>query len=126
MLQEASHPGVRAVYKPTQQQKDFVTFTFPQDEQQLSLLQLQREAELAPTRRAEQRPRIPQGFELQREALPGGRPRPGTQLEEEAAVAIEAHHVRVWNTTRTHNKLHMSPDICVQSFFTTTETRPAQ
>lgn len=51
---------------------------------------------LAPPLRAEQSPRIPQGFELQGDACPGRLPRPGTPPVEEAAVAVEAHHVRVW------------------------------
>lgn len=45
--------------------------------------------------RVEQYPRVPQGFKEQRDALPGHLPRPGTQPVEEAAAAVEAHHVRV-------------------------------
>lgn len=58
--------------------------------------QAQAEAQLALALGVEQRPRVPQGLKVQRDALGGA----GTQPVEEAAAAVEAQHGRVCKSRR--------------------------
>lgn len=51
-----------------------------------------------------QYPRVLQGFKLQADALTGHLPRPGSQPVDEAALAIETQHVRIFKKTHTHTK----------------------
>lgn len=51
-----------------------------------------------------QYPRVLQGFKLQADALTGHLPRPGSQPVDEAALAIETQHVRIFKKTHTHIK----------------------
>lgn len=69
--------------------------TFAEEQEELSFLQLKGEAVLAVSLCVQQYPRVPQGFKFQRDALQRHLSRPGTQPEEEAAAAVEAHHVGI-------------------------------
>lgn len=67
-----------------------------EEQEKLSFLELQGEAVLALSLCVKQYPGVPQGFKLQREALLWRLPQLETQPVEEAAAAVEVHHVRVW------------------------------
>lgn len=71
--------------------QDLFTCVSLQQQEDPPPLQAQAEAQLAPALCVEQRPRVPQGLKVQRDALGGA----GTQPVEEAAAAIEAHNSRV-------------------------------
>lgn len=88
--------------------EDLKSCTFAEEKEELSFLQLKGEAVLAMSLRVKQYPRVPQGFKFQRDALQRHLSRPGTQPEEKAAAAVEAHHVGIWGSEKNHtlNKVH--------------------
>lgn len=88
--------------------EDLKSCTFAEEKEELSFLQLKGEAVLAMSLRVKQYPRVPQGFKFQRDALQRHLSRPGTQPEEKAAAAVEAHHVGIWGSEKKHtlNKVH--------------------
>lgn len=59
-----------------------------------------------------QYPRVLQGFKLQADALTGHLPRPGSQPVDEAALAIETQHVRIFKKTHTHKIITLDSDAC--------------
>lgn len=88
--------------------EDLKSCTFAEEKEELSFLQLKGEAVLAMSLCVKQYPRVPQGFKFQRDALQRHLSRPGTQPEEKAAAAVEAHHVGIWGSEKKHtlNKVH--------------------
>lgn len=71
-------------------------------EQQPSLLQHQSEAGISLSLCMKQRPRIRQGFELQRDDLHPRPARPHAASVEQAAAAVKVGHVRSYRMTKTH------------------------
>ena len=61
-------------------------------EQHSAPLQRQAEAVAPGGTRVQQRPRVPQGLELQGDGQPGGRAQRGTQRVQQAAPPVEARH----------------------------------
>lgn len=59
--------------------RGFQSFTFSEEQEKLSFLQLQGETVLGLSLCVKQYPRVLQGFKFQGDAFPGHLPRPGTQ-----------------------------------------------
>ena len=70
--------------------------TLSEQQQKLSSLQLQTEAESCLSLCVQQCPTIPQGFKLQRDNLSGRPLRSGTQSVHQtaSAAAVQTHHIR--------------------------------
>lgn len=74
--------------------EEFSSCTFLEEQEKLSSVQLKAEAVLALSFHVKKYPRVPQGFELQRDAVRGRRHQPRTQTVEKAAAAIKTDHIR--------------------------------
>lgn len=98
--------------------EDLKSCTFAEEKEELSFLQLKGEAVLAMSLRVKQYPRVPQGFKFQRDALQRHLSRPGTQPEEKAAAAVEAHHVGIWGSEKnTHVRQSSQLSVSVTSLW---------